>query len=154
VKTILIVEDEAGIAEVLVILLEQEQFAVVAAANGREALEALKKSKPDLILTDVMMPLMSGPDLCKVVRADPAFADIPIVFQTSVEEWAVREHFDDFDAFFLKPYHMKELVTALHALTEGGRTSFRRPSRPSDSQARPDVQGLDLEAPDPEAPIS
>jgi twitching motility two-component system response regulator PilH len=154
VKTILIVEDEAGIAEVLVILLEQEQFAVVAAANGREALEALKQSKPDAILTDVMMPLMSGPDFCKLVRADPAFADIPIVFQTSVEEWAVREYFEDFDAFFLKPYQMKELVAALHALTEGGRASRQRPSPPPESQAKPDVQGLDLEAPGPDVPIS
>jgi CheY-like chemotaxis protein len=152
VKTILIVEDEAGIAEVLVILLEQEQFAVVAAANGREALEALKKSKPDAILTDVMMPLMSGPEFCKVVRSDPALSDIPIVFQTSVEEWAVREHFDDFDAFFLKPYQMKELVAALHALAEGGRTSVRQPSPPTDSRPTPDLEGLNLAAPDPDLP--
>jgi CheY-like chemotaxis protein len=127
-KTILLIEDEPGIAEVLVLLLEHEQFTVIATANGREALAAVKQSKPDVILTDVMMPFMGGPEFCKQVRADPALADIPIVFQTSVEEWAVREVFDDFDAFFLKPYQMKDMLSRLTALAEQGRDRDQKPA--------------------------
>ena len=124
-KTILLLEDEPGIAEVLVILLEREQFKVVAAANGLEALEALPHAKPDAIVTDVMMPFMNGTDFCKQVRLDPAYAHIPIVFQTAVEEWAVREHFADFDAFFLKPYPAKALVSRLLVLAREGRPAVR-----------------------------
>jgi CheY-like chemotaxis protein len=134
-KTILLLEDEPGIAEMLVILLEHERFKVVAAANGLEALAALKQSRPDAILTDVMMPLMGGPEFCKRVRSDPASADIPIVFQTSVEEWAVREHFDDFDAFFLKPYQMKDLLSRLTLLAEGGRPSGKDRTPAADKQS-------------------
>ncbi len=147
-KTILLLEDEPGIAEMLVMLLEHEQFKVVAAANGLEALAALKQSRPDAILTDVMMPFMGGPEFCKLVRSDPASADIPIVFQTSVEEWAVREHFDDFDAFFLKPYQMKDLISRLTLLAEDGRAPGQRAGPAADSQsslglkAEPDLPDL------------
>ncbi len=120
-KSVLLLEDEPGLAEVLVILLEAEQFKVIAVANGLEALDALKDDKPDVILTDVMMPLMSGPEFCQAVRADPVNSDIPIVFQTSVEEWAVREHFTDFDDYFLKPYDTARLLERLRVLAEYGR---------------------------------
>jgi CheY-like chemotaxis protein len=147
-KTILLLEDEPGIAEMLVMLLEHEQFKVVAAANGLEALAALKQSRPDAILTDVMMPFMGGPEFCRLVRSDPVCADIPIVFQTSVEEWAVREHFDDFDAFFLKPYQMKDLLSCLTVLAKDGRApgESRDPAADNPSSlgfnAEPDLPDL------------
>jgi CheY-like chemotaxis protein len=135
-KTILLVEDEPGIAEMLVIVLEIERYKVVAVANGVEALEALKAQKPDLILTDVMMPLMGGPELCQLVRADPSLADIPIIFQTSVEEWAVRERFNDFDAFFVKPYEVKGFLACIARLMADGREPrMQRPPAPDVPEA-------------------
>ena len=150
-KTILLLEDEPGIAEVLVILLELEHFKVVAAANGLEALEALAQARPDAIVTDVMMPFMNGTEFCKRIRLDPAYADIPIVFQTAVEEWAVREHFEDFDAFFLKPYPAKELVSRLVVLAEEGRPAAQgRIPGADEQQAPPELKALGLKAqPDP-----
>lgn len=102
-------------------------------ANGLEAIEALKEVKPDLIITDVMMPTMGGPEFCRAVRAHPSSADIPIVFQTSVEEWAVRELFDDYDAFFLKPFAGKDFVAAIAPLVENGRASRADPAAQADS---------------------
>ncbi len=150
-KTILLLEDEPGIAEVLVILLELEQFKVVATANGLEALEALAQTRPDVIVTDVMMPFMNGTDFCKQVRLDAAYADIPIVVQTAVEEWAVREHFNDFDAFFLKPYPARELVSRLLVLAAEGRISGAgRVPAPNEQSSAKEFNALGLRVqPDP-----
>lgn len=103
-KTILLVEDEFGIAGVLTVLLEDEGYRVLSAANGRQALSRLAEVRPDLVVTDFMMPLLDGAALGEALRADPALKDIPIIMMSAVPEAAVRMRFDGYTAFLRKPF--------------------------------------------------
>jgi len=75
----LVVDDSMLIRHTVCRFLEERGFAVESATNGQEALEALKRVRPDIIVTDIQMPKMSGSELITAVKADPALASIPIV---------------------------------------------------------------------------
>jgi CheY-like chemotaxis protein len=75
----LVVDDSMLIRHTVCRFLEERGFAVESATNGQEALEALKRVRPDIIITDIQMPKMSGSELITAVKADPALASIPIV---------------------------------------------------------------------------
>jgi DNA-binding response OmpR family regulator len=81
---ILIVDDEPINLKVLAAHLVRWGCAVYAAPGGREAIEAVSVFEPDLILLDIMMPELSGLDVCKILQADPATQSIPIIFLTAV----------------------------------------------------------------------
>ena len=82
-KTILIVEDEHSIAEMLAAILEEVDYQVVIAGNGQEALTRLETTSPDLILSDIMMPIMDGRTLCRKLQAHPIYRLIPIVLMSA-----------------------------------------------------------------------
>ncbi len=82
-KTILIADDEPNIVLSLEFLLEQGGYRVQVAHNGREALEAMEREIPDLVLLDVMLPLVSGYDVCQRIRQNPAWAQVRIVMLTA-----------------------------------------------------------------------
>jgi len=81
-KKIMIVDDEEGIIELLTAILEEEGYEVITAMDGKECLEKLKKVKPDLILLDMMMPGMSGREVCEKIRKNPKTKNLKIVFLT------------------------------------------------------------------------
>lgn len=81
---ILVVDDELINIQVVTAALKDE-YDVVTAQNGYDAISQLKEHKPDLILLDVMMPDLNGFDVCGIIRADGAFADIPIIFLTAMD---------------------------------------------------------------------
>lgn len=81
-KTILIVDDEADILEMLKYNLEKEGYTVLTARQGQSALDQVKR-KPDLILLDVMMPEMDGWEVCRRLKQDPKTAAIPVLFLTA-----------------------------------------------------------------------
>lgn len=81
---ILIVDDELINIRVVRDALKDEYF-IVSAQNGYDAISQLKENRPDLILLDVMMPDLNGFDVCAIIRADGAFADIPIIFLTAMD---------------------------------------------------------------------
>jgi CheY-like chemotaxis protein len=76
------VDDEEHIVELVKVLLEQEGYEVITALNGKECLEKLKTVKPDLILLDMMMPGMSGREVCEKIRENPKTKDLKIAFLT------------------------------------------------------------------------
>lgn len=115
-RTILVVEDEFGAAEVLMTALEDEGYRVVLAANGRQALERLEESEPDLIVADYMMPIMDGAAMGAAVRAHPDHRDIPIIMTSAVGEAAVRQRFADFQAYLRKPFRIDELLQTVRRL--------------------------------------
>ncbi|MFL9912988.1 response regulator [Paraburkholderia sp. RL17-337-BIB-A] len=78
-KTIMVVDDEFDLLTVWSLLLEQVGYTVVTAPNGAVALELIRKATPDLILSDCMMPVMSGPELCAALLEDPDLRSIPII---------------------------------------------------------------------------
>lgn len=82
-KTILIVDDEYSIVESITDLLTDEGYRVVAAANGREALDQIGAVRPDLVLCDIMMPVMDGRALLAALRADPALARLPVIMMSA-----------------------------------------------------------------------
>lgn len=110
-KTVLVVDDEFGIADVLVTVLEDEGYRVFSAANGRQGLDRLAEIRPDLIVVDFMMPLMDGPALGRAIREDRTLAGVPIVMMSAVPETALRERFDGYDAFLRKPFHIADFVS-------------------------------------------
>jgi CheY-like chemotaxis protein len=105
-RTILVVEDEFGIADVLTSVLEDEGYRVYAAGNGRRGLERVAEVRPDLVVLDFMMPLMDGAAMGQALRADPAHTRVPIVMISSVPEASVRARFDGYSAFLRKPFRL------------------------------------------------
>jgi CheY-like chemotaxis protein len=82
-KLILIADDEFGLAEVLAQLLSDRGHEALVAVNGAAALERMAERRPDLVLLDVMMPMLDGPGLLRRMRDDPRLADIPVVLMTA-----------------------------------------------------------------------
>jgi two-component system sensor histidine kinase/response regulator len=115
---ILIAEDSATQAEQLRYLLEQEGYTVSAAANGRLALEAARKRKPKLVISDVVMPEMDGYALCKAIKSDPELRDVPVVIVTtltSIQDIAMGLECGA-DNFLRKPYDAKGLLMRIDNL--------------------------------------
>jgi CheY-like chemotaxis protein len=112
VKTILLVDDEYSIVEVLTQLLEEEGYSVASAANGQEALELASASVPDLVITDQMMPVMSGSELFQALEKRPALAKVPVILITSAPMSAPREL--RWAEFIVKPFEFDELARVIH----------------------------------------
>ncbi len=111
--TLLIVEDEKKIADILALYLEREGFSVSDADRGEEAMRLLREPF-DLIILDLMLPDMSGEELCKIIRET---SDVPIIMLTakSAEEDRVRGLGIGADDYVVKPFSPRELVARVKA---------------------------------------
>jgi len=83
---ILVVEDNADEAQMVKMILEPEGYQVALAANGEEGLREVEAAKPDLIVLDVMMPLLDGFAMCAKLREDPEYKQIPVILLTAVAD--------------------------------------------------------------------
>lgn len=83
-KKILVVEDEISLLQALILKLKKEGFHVLSARNGQEGLEVAGKEHPDLILLDIIMPVMDGMTMLKKLREDPRGKDVPIIILTNL----------------------------------------------------------------------
>ena len=116
---VLVVDDNVQNLELLVEYLHTlDNVTTMAATDGIEALEAVQQGKPDLILLDIMMPRMSGFEVCRKLKSDPETRDIPIVMVTALNELgdierAVESGTDD---FLSKPVNRLELITRVKSL--------------------------------------
>lgn len=115
---ILVVDDELDILEIIRHALNKEGFEVHVAANGFQALEQTRKVKPDLILMDVMMPVMDGMEACRQLKEDSDTENIPIVFLTArSEEFAELAGFEaGADDYISKPIRPRVLMSRLKAI--------------------------------------
>jgi two-component system alkaline phosphatase synthesis response regulator PhoP len=115
---ILVVDDESDIIEFIDYNLKKEGYLVATAFNGATAIEIAKSFKPDLILLDVMMPVMDGIETCKILKADPAFSKTFVVFLTArSEEYSEIAGFNaGADDYISKPIKPKVLITRLNAI--------------------------------------
>ena len=82
-QCILVVDDDKEIARLMRTYLEQAGFRVLVAYDGESALHAIRRERPDLVLLDLMLPDRDGWEITRIVRSDPALADIPIVMLTA-----------------------------------------------------------------------
>ena len=82
-KKILIADDKPEVVELVRVTLEREDYEIVDASNGKEALRKARVEKPDLVLLDIVMPKMDGFEVCRKLKKDPEIKDIPILMLTA-----------------------------------------------------------------------
>jgi DNA-binding response OmpR family regulator len=132
-RTILVVDDEPTLRETVVDALEAEGFRVVAAADGREALATFRAERPDLVLLDLMLPELSGIEVCRIIRQE---SGVPIVMLTAKDSELDKVVGLELgaDDYVTKPFSLRELSARIRAL-------FRR-SEQAVAQAVPAVVDL------------
>ena len=127
--SVLIVEDDRNIAELLQLYLEKEGYAVTIAGDGGQGLSKFRAIKPDIVLLDVMMPVMDGWAVCKAIRAE---SQTPVIMLTAKGETddkvnGLRSGADD---YITKPFEMKEVLARIEAvLRRSGNTAAEQKAR-------------------------
>ncbi len=143
-RTVLIVEDDVHIRELLKLYLEKEGYEVLTAADGREGLDLFRKEHPDLILLDVMMPVMDGWEVCKAVRAE---GKTPVIMLTAKSETddkvtGLKAGADD---YITKPFEMKEVLARIEAvLRRSGGEGNAKPKRLVYDNLVVDIEAFEL----------
>ncbi len=130
-RTILVVEDETTLRETLAEALEAEGFRVVQAPDGREALTRFRAERPDLILLDLMLPELSGIEVCRIVRAE---SSVPIVMLTAKDSELDKVVGLELgaDDYIAKPFSLRELTARIRALfRRSEQTAAATPSGPT-----------------------
>jgi two-component system phosphate regulon response regulator PhoB len=127
---ILVVEDEAALVELLRYNLEEEGFRVSAAADGEAALAAVAEDKPDLIVLDLMLPLISGLEICRQLRRRPETRGLPIIMLTARGEESdrIRGLDSGADDYVTKPFSPSELVARVRAVLRRARPALAQDS--------------------------
>ena len=117
-KTILIIEDEKDLAELVACNLEKEGYHPIIALDGPSGLEAAQGNSPDLILLDLMLPGMSGVDICKTLKGNQQTAPVPIILLTAKGEEIDRVVGFEIgaDDYVVKPFSTRELLLRIKAV--------------------------------------
>jgi CheY-like chemotaxis protein len=113
---VLVVDDEREVLDALEAALVGQGWRVVTAVNGADALDKALRLQPQLVVTDLLMPVIDGIGLAKALRADPVTASTCIVLCSGVSEASVKGLFDGYDAFLRKPYELEDLRRAVAVL--------------------------------------
>jgi CheY-like chemotaxis protein len=118
-KTVLLVDDEPDILAVYSMLLDMAGFAVLTAADGRQALAVLESKVPDVIVTDWMMPVMNGEAFCEALRADgSSLCDVPVIVASAAMKAPEGEQ-RLYNQFVRKPLEIGDLVAAINEVLAG-----------------------------------
>lgn len=117
-KKILIADDEQDVLELVTDILATEDYDVICAANGQEALEKIAQEKPDLILLDIRMPILSGIEVCQKVKEDAVLGKIPILFISANSKGMSPEIFESTKAsgYIRKPFEASFLLQKVKEL--------------------------------------
>jgi DNA-binding response OmpR family regulator len=116
---VLVVDDDEDIRVLVAARLEAAGFRADTAADGPEALRAIRDDRPDLVILDVMMPGMTGFDVCREIREDPAVADLPVIMLTARDDGAAKllGRARGADRYLSKPFDAPDLLSAVEELT-------------------------------------
>jgi DNA-binding response OmpR family regulator len=118
VPRVLVVEDEDNIAIALEFLITREGYDHDRVASGAEALTRIRDTRPDLVLLDVMLPEVSGYEICESIRTDPALAEVKVLMMTARGSVVERRRGLELgaDGFISKPFELKDLRDAVRRL--------------------------------------
>jgi two-component system alkaline phosphatase synthesis response regulator PhoP/two-component system response regulator VicR len=137
---ILVVDDDPTIVRLLRVNLEMEGYEVVSASNGREALEAVARHAPDLVLCDVMMPVMDGLEVVSRLKRDESTANLPVVLLSAKAQDADIRHGKGAgaDEYMTKPFDPLELLSAVERILAGqpAKPKAKRRSRAKTKRTR------------------
>ncbi|MFQ3617068.1 MAG: response regulator [Cyanobacteriota bacterium] len=116
-KTILVVEDTPSEMKLISYYLQESGYSVINAVSAKEALERILEKKPDIIITDVVMPEMSGFELCRNLKKHPETEKVPVIICTSKNQeidrlWAMRQ---GANAYLTKPFTREELLKVVQS---------------------------------------
>lgn len=117
-KTILVVDDVKSEQDLICHFLEQAGYNVVTANDGSEAIAKVQAQKPDLIVTDLVMPEVTGLEMCRLLKKVPSTADIPIIACTTKDRkmdkmWAKKQ---GVAAYIVKPFQGEQLLAAIQSI--------------------------------------
>jgi CheY-like chemotaxis protein len=117
VATILVIDDEFSVAEVVEAMLTDAGHEVITASNGQQGLERAREKRPDLVLLDFMMPIMSGPSMLKALREEPGLRDLPVIIMSSLPKSTVsRSAKGMYAAFLRKPFRIRQVLDAVNGV--------------------------------------
>ncbi len=108
--SLVVVDDESLVTDFLTFLLESEGYAVHAAANGKDALAVIGQERPALVITDLMMPVMSGLELARALRRSSELSQLPIILCTAVADPVTQQEQHLFSAILQKPFAAGKLI--------------------------------------------
>lgn len=128
-KKVLIAEDEVKTRILLTLYLERNNYKVIEAVDGAEALHVIEEERPDIIILNILTPRLSGTELCKVIRANPKFKEVPILFLSSMHqrELIMNGLASGGNDYLTKPFDPNELLVRV-------RTLLRKVKDPSEMQ--------------------
>jgi len=117
-KRILLVEDEKDMAYAVTLQLESEGYEVIAASDGKDGLDKARTNKPDLVILDLMLPKIDGYKVCRMLKFDSKYKDIPIILFTARAQDSDKKIGKDVgaDAYITKPFEPKELLDKINKL--------------------------------------
>lgn len=110
--TILVIDDEPAIVDILSAILEDEGYNVLTANNGYEGLVLIAEMLPDLIMCDVMMPLLDGPDMCRTLQTNSEHALIPVILMSAVRDAGSKADCN-YAAFVPKPFDLDGILSTI-----------------------------------------
>jgi len=117
-KTILIVEDDANLRELIKLRLEEHNYNVIDVPDGMQMFKKMRKAKPDLIILDVMLPKMDGNKLCGLLKNYDPYQDIPVIIFTALSGPKSKKIAKDMgaEAYITKPFDAKILINKINEL--------------------------------------
>lgn len=120
-RRVLLIEDEANIAEAIRFILTRDGWTVSLHADGRDAVAAIRRVAPQVLVLDVMLPGRSGVEILAEIRADPGLRALPVLVLSAAAQATAREAAAraGADRFIMKPFANAELVAAVRALADG-----------------------------------
>ena len=111
--TVLVVDDEFGIVDVVETILADEGYRVLTACNGKQGLVRLSEERPDVVLLDLMMPILGGAEMLRAMAAEPAHQRIPVIMMSSLREDVIAERCKGYAAFLHKPFRVAAVLSTV-----------------------------------------
>ncbi|MGB2706079.1 MAG: response regulator [Candidatus Omnitrophota bacterium] len=111
-KKVLVVDDEPDVLKIVGFRLKSAGYEIKKASDGQEALDLIKKDRPDLVLLDLRMPVMDGYEVCRRIKSDENLKDIPVIFLTASSGATIKDKAYEYkaDDYIIKPFEPEELL--------------------------------------------